>query len=147
MLIRIAEVIETDIHVLIYGETDDIQNGEWKEILFLGIGLIVAFIVATVLFHYESNLRNIMYYNIGYTLLVYGFLPWIYIFAGWIAGRIIGKVFKLKPCKFKYKDYIRKALKCVLGISLLLNFPIFIRELINRFRYYFLNSTELMNPV
>ena len=104
-------------------------------------------LAATVLFHYESNLRNIMYYNIGYTLLVYGLLLWIYIFAGWIVGRIIGKVFKLKSCKFKYKDYICKTLKCVLGISLLLNFSIFIGELINRFRYYFLNSTELMNPI
>ena len=120
MLVKISEVLRTDVQQLIYG-LQPTEADRQKRRLFMGAGLTAVFLIIFLLIRpFAADLRKA--YITSLNLLNYAVF-WVLtlICAGWTAGKLIGMALQRQPLDFPWVKYARIALAMLLVLFLGLN--------------------------
>ena len=117
MLVKIAEILNTDIHQLIYGPVPTAADRERKELIAGVAATAAAFGVFLLIRPIAADLRNT--YVTSLNILNHAlFLVLTLICAGWTAGRLTGMALRRQPLAYHWVQYARLALFVILAVYL-----------------------------
>lgn len=120
MLVKISEVLRTDVQQLIYG-LQSTEADRQKKRLFIGAGLTAVFLIIFLLIRpFAADLRKA--YITSLDLLNHAvFLILTLICVGWTCGQMIGMALQRQPLDFPWVRYVRTVLAVLLVLFLGLN--------------------------
>lgn len=139
MLMQIAEVMEADIHELLYGTPPAKEN---KQVSHLVAGAVVTAAMGLICLlakTYASHIRS-THFVMGpqfawYCLL----LPLFFLVLGWTMAHLLGMALKKNPLTGKWTAYVRWFLLGIVGFYCFLIISYLIPQLIGEYR--FVNAT------
>ena len=134
MLVKIAEVLHTDIHQLIYGPEPSIEASK-KRLLLGGIAATVLFAVLYLLIQQADEAwhsRYLVSLGLFNRALV---LPLLLLAAGWTVAHLTGMALRREPLQFTWTAYARKVLVIVLALALVLSIWCFGAVVLNDWLY------------
>lgn len=123
MLMKIAEVLEVDIHAVLYGPAP--KHDRRDEFAQLAVGSVVTLLLFLFLL-LTKNWALSQYYNLGIApMYMHVFLlqPILYLFLGWTLLQGLGVLLKTKPPRFSASVYLRRGILIFLTLCLILMLP------------------------
>lgn len=136
MLMKMAEVLETDVNTLIYGEPE--QKEKKKKVVNLLIQIVVVVLAGIGIFY----LKQVFYdmkefkYDITGMLLYYTLIFPVYlIMAGWTLIGVIFQVFKVQPLKKNRYRWMKWSVVGILICYFLLILPTCVETVVNEIRF------------
>ena len=136
MLMKISEVLEADIHQMLYGAA---QAPETRNIRHLAIGSLLtvfAGLCAIVLASHASYIKS-EYWFVGLTFLQFILvLPLFFLPLGWTLAHLTGMALKKTPLCQKWTAYVRLAILLALLFYLFSVLSFLIPQLIGEYRFF-----------
>ena len=141
MLIQIAEVMDADIHELLYGPaaTHDRKNDYIRFAVAAGISIIL-WIFMIILEDYTAEL----YYSFYLYPRLYQYLfllPTAFLFSGWTLMQLLSLFTGLRPLSGKYVTYIRWSILIILIGAFVYMLPYFISLIAADIHYLHFKAT------
>ena len=139
MLMQIAEVMEADIHELLYGTPPAKENNQISHLVAGAVITAAMGLICLLAKPYIEHIRS-TYYVVGplfawYCLL----LPLFFLPLGWTLAQTLGMALKKNPLTGKWSVYIRWFLLGFLGLYCFMIISYLIPQLIGEYR--FVNAT------
>ena len=131
MLMKIAEVLEADIHTVLYGPAP--KQDRRDEYVRLAIGSVVTLLLFLFLL-LTKDWAVSQCYNLGITpMYIHAFLlqPILYLFLGWTLLQGLGTLLKTKPPRFSASVFLRRGILIFLVLCLILMLPTIIWTVID----------------
>ena len=114
MLVKISEILETDIHQVIYGPEPVKLTKEKKRLLVGAILTLVMLIAFQVIAPWVREYRHDTM-MLGYTYLIQGTLrQLLWLCVGWTLAHLLGMALKRKPLEYPWVKHARRSLMTVL---------------------------------
>ena len=121
MLVRIAEVLDTDIHQIIYGPEPKVRDTQ-RIRLIIGTSLTVALGLAWFLLYPHAWRLFTNTYRGGFFYLVFLVLrPVLMLSLGWTVSQVTAMALKKQPLRHPVSDHIRRLLVILLVLWLILS--------------------------
>lgn len=121
MLVKIAQVLETEIQTVIYGPEPKQRNPQMRRLLIAG-GLMTVFGISVAVLQPTAQELARSLYSIWLGGLLSFFLkPAFCLLAGWTAAQVLGMALKQKPLTGKWAQWFRWSLLGLLCIWCILS--------------------------
>lgn len=135
MLMQIAEVMEADIHEVLYGTPPAKENNQISRLVAGGVLTAALGVICLLTQPYAEHVRH-NYFLVGplfawYCLL----LPLFFLALGWTLTHLLGMALKKNPLSGKWTVYVRWFLLGLLGIYYFLMMSFMIPQLIGEYRF------------
>ncbi len=124
LLAKIADVLETDVNTLIYGEQgNNISAGAKKQMLFAMLTTAGLYLLYFLLLGPARKLQYNLYITGPLLFVQYILLPLCYVFLAWTVMRGIGLLTKAKPIQSRHTKYLRRTVYVLLLLYFVLMLP------------------------
>lgn len=146
-LTRIAEILETDIHVLIYGPPVPAEKRSARiRLIVNGILLAVLAIVCGILLPICKDILQRKYYIAPLLLMRLTLRPALLFLLGWFGMQLIATLTGLKAKENRTVKFIRTVLYVVLGLLVILPLPYIVWLLVGFIQFLTTRSVSLVFP-
>ncbi len=135
MLMKIAEVLDTDIHHLLYGTQTPVER---ENIRRLVVGSILTALIGAIWLFTAPHLMELRgrYLIAGPAFLQHFFLfPLFFLLLGWTAAQVIGMALRKEPLKKPWTVYVRYCLLLILTFYFFLMLSYLVPFLIGEYRF------------
>lgn len=135
MLMKIAEVLGTDISKILYGTQQPVEKKKLRRLVIGSILTTVVGIIWAILSHYFADIRY-RYLVAGPAFVEYFFLcPFFFLLLGWTTAHLLGMALKKDPLKTKWADYLRYGLLLFLLLYFFIVLSYLIPYLIGEYQF------------
>lgn len=122
MLIKISDVLGTDIQQLIYGPEPARLTKETKRLIIGAAAALVLLAALTILSPIVKEYRAMTYLS-GYSFLLHGTLrPLMWLCMGWTLAQLLGMALKQQPLKSPWVIHARRAAVTAVTLCLVIVF-------------------------
>ena len=131
MLMKIAEVLEADIHTVLYGPAP--KQDRQDEFARLAIGSVATLLLCLLTLLTKNWVRSLYYdfYSVPMYLHTFLLQPVFYLFLGWTLLQGLGVLLKTKPPRFSASVFLRRGILIFLVLCLILMLPTIIWTVID----------------
>lgn len=142
MLMKIAEVLGEDIHVLLYGPAPKTDRSD--ALRALAIGSVATALLCLLSFGFKDWAYRMYYEFLPAPMYIHTILlqPLFYLFLGWTLMQGIGILLKAKPLTFPSVRYLRWGILVFLALCLLLLLPLLGWTVVDTLRYLQIRGTQ-----
>lgn len=146
-LMRIADILETDIHVLIYGPpvTED-KKSLRKRLIISGILLVLAVVAYSILFPILKDMAQKKFIVTPLLLLRITIRPVLLFAAGRFLMNMIAVISGLKQKESKVIKVLRISVLTILGLLIILPLPYMIWACVGLYRSLTMSSVSMVFP-
>lgn len=129
-LIKIAEILETDVNILIFGiPTPPDKKREYRRLAVSALITLVLLVVTGVLTPYAKKWQTDMFDPSLHLILLILLRPLLLLSIGWLLMQAVGVCFGAKPLKGKAFAVIHKVIIVVLAVYFVIVIPFCIDSL------------------
>ena len=135
MLMKIAEVLDADIHQVLYGSAVPVEKRKAKRLMVGGALTLLTGILFSVFLPYAKGIKN-TYWLTGSVYTAYCLiLPLFFLFLGWTLAHLLGMALKKEPLSRPWVNYARWLLLGLLLAIFFITLIYLIPLLIGEFRF------------